>query len=156
MTADLSPLLAGLIVGLALGLGWRWAGERRERRSRDAAQLLDRLTRAERELERAMAMREALLLRAGDAGEWWRPAVQLAAGLRDAAEVCGDPRLAELPDPAPVQEVIRAAARSREALRAEVLPPPAPTPESLVLVRRSAGVPVDPPSTEEARAWRAS
>lgn len=87
-----------------------------------------------------MAMREALLLRAGDAGEWWRPAVQLAAGLRDAAEVCGDPRLAELPDPAPVQEVIRAAARSREALRAEVLPPPAPPPEGLVLVRRSAGV----------------
>lgn len=137
MSAELSPLLAGLIVGLALGLGWRWAGERRERRSRDAARLLDRLTRTERELERAMALREALLLRAGQAGEWWRPAVELASGLRDAAEVCGDPRLAELPDPVPVEEVIRAAARSRQALSAEVRPPPPP--EGLVLVRRSAG-----------------
>jgi hypothetical protein len=138
MSGALSPLLAGLIVGLALGFGWRWAAECRERRSRDAALLLDRLARTERELERAMALREALLLRAGGTGEWWRPAVELAAGLRDAAEVCGDPRLADLPDPVPVEEVIRAAARSREALSAEVRPPPPPPPEGLVLVRRSA------------------
>ncbi len=151
MSAEIGSLALGLLIGMALSLGSRWAGGRRERRSRDAALLLDRLARTERELGRAMALREALLLRAGASGEWWRPAVELAAGLRDAAEVCGDPRLAELPDPVPVEEVIRAAARSREALSAEVLPPPPPPPEGIVLVQRSAG-----PSTTKARGRRAS
>lgn len=148
MSAELLSLLPGLLLGLVLGATWHWVAERRARRSRDAALLLDRLTSTERELDRAMALREALLLRAGEAGEWWRPAVELAAGLRVAAEVCGDPRLAELPDPVPVEEVIRAAARSRAALSAEVLPPPPPPPEGIVLVRRS--------STAKARARRAS
>jgi hypothetical protein len=144
VSGEVLSLLPGLLVGLALGAGWRWAGERRERRSRDAALLLDHLARAERELSRAMALRETLLLREGEAGEWWRPAVDLAAGLRAAAEVCGDPRLAELPDPVRVEQVIRAAARSREALRAEVRPP-APPPEGIVLVRRSSGIPARAP-----------
>ena len=139
MSAELLSVLPGLLIGLVLGVGWHWARDRRERRSQDAALLLDRLSRTERELDRAMALREALLLRAGEAGEWWRPAVELAAGLHDAAAVCGDPRLADLPDPVPVEEVIRAAARSREALNAEVLPPPPPPPEGLLLVQRSAG-----------------
>ena len=145
MSEEALSLLPGLLIGLVLGAAWHWVRERRERRSQDAALLLERLTRNERELDRAMALREALLLRAGDAGEWWRPAVELAVGLRDAAAVCGDPRLAELPDPVPVEEVIRAAARSREALVAEVLPPPPPPPEGIVLVQRSAG-----PSTAKA------
>ena len=123
MSEEALSLLPGLLIGLVLGAAWHWVRERRERRSQDAA----------------------LLLRAGDAGEWWRPAAELAAGLRDAAAVCGDPRLAELPDPVPVEEVIRAAARSRAALFAEVLPPPPPPPEGIVLVQRSAG-----PSTAKA------
>jgi len=145
MSEEALSLLPGLLIGLVLSAAWHWVRERRERRSQDAALLLERLSRTERELDRAMALREALLLRAGDAGEWWRPAAELAAGLRDAAAVCGDPRLAELPDPVPVEEVIRAAARSREALFAEVLPPPPPPPEGIVLVQRSAG-----PSTAKA------
>jgi len=148
MSHEALSLLPGLLIGVALGAGWRWAGDRRERRSRDAALLLDHLVRTERELGRAMALRDALALRAGEAGEWWRPAVELAVGLRAAADVCGDPRLAELPDPVPVEEVIRAAARSRRALTAEVLPAPPPPPEGIVLVQRS--------STTKARAWRAS
>jgi hypothetical protein len=145
VSAEVLSLLPGLLIGLILGAGWRWAGERRERRSREAAQLLDRLVRTERELGRALALREALLLGEGESGEWWRPGVELAAGLRDAAQVCGDPRLADLPDPVPVEEVIRAAARSRDALSAEVLPPPPPPPAGLVLVRRSAGGPAGVP-----------
>jgi hypothetical protein len=145
MSDEALSLLPGFLIGLVLSAAWHWARGRRERRSRDAALLLERLTRTERELDRAMALREALLLRAGDAGEWWRPAVELAAGLRDAAAVCGDPRLAELPDPVPVEQVIRAAARSRDALSAEVLPPPPPPPEGIVLVQRSAA-----PSTAKA------
>lgn len=139
MSAEVLSLFPGLLVGLALGLGWRWVGERRERRSRDAARLLERLAAAERELPRAMALREMLLLREGEEGEWWRPAAELAVGLREAAEVCGDPRLADLPDPVPLEEVVRAARRSRDALRAELLPPPAPPPRGIELVRRSAG-----------------
>ena len=139
MSAEVLSLLPGLLIGLVLGVGWHWARDRRERRSQDAELLLDRLTRTERELDRAMALREALLLRAGEAGEWWRPAVELAAGLHDAAAVCGDPRLGDLPDPVPVEEVFRAAARSGVALNAEVLPPPPPPPEGLLLVPRWGG-----------------
>ncbi|HTI35478.1 MAG TPA: hypothetical protein VL422_17510 [Miltoncostaea sp.] len=139
MSSEVVSLLLGLAVGLLLNIAWQWVRGRRERRSRNAARVLDRLGAAERELGRAMALREALLLREGEAGEWWRPAAELAAGLREAAEVCGDPRLAELPDPVPVEEVVRAARRSREALRAELLPPPAPPPRGIELVRRSAG-----------------
>ena len=141
MSSEVLSLLPGVLIGLALSAGWHWARERREGRSREAERLLHHLTDSERELRRAMALREALALRAGEEGEWWRPAHDLAAGLRDAALVCGDPALARLPDPVPVQEVVHAAARARTALRDEVLPPRPPPPAGLVLVRRSAGGP---------------
>ena len=137
--SELVPVLVGVVLGLVLGAGSRWARDRRARRSRQAACLLGHLADTERELERAMGLREALVLRAGEAGEWWRPAAELAASLRDAALLCDDPRLARLPDPVPVEEVVRAAGRARAALRAEVLPDPAPPPQGLVLMRRSAG-----------------
>ena len=141
MSSEVLSLLPGVLIGLALSAGWHWARERREGRSREAERLLRHLTDSERELRRAMALREALALCAGDEGEWWRPAHDLAAGVRDAALVCGDPALARLPDPVPVQEVVHAAVRARAALRDEVLPPPAPPPAGLVLVQRSAGGP---------------
>ena len=139
--SELLAVLLGVAVGLLLGAGSRWASGRRRRRSRDATRLLGQLAAAERELGRAIALRAALALRPGDEGEWWRPASELAAGLRDAAVLCGDPRLARLPDPVPVEEVVRAAGRARDALEAEVLPAPPPPPEGLVLLRRSAAAP---------------
>jgi hypothetical protein len=143
--SELLAVLLGVAVGLVLGAGSRWARGRRRRRSRDATRLLGHLAATERELRRAIALREALVLRSADEGEWWRPASDLAAGLRDAAVLCGDPRLARLPDPVPVEEVVRAARAARDALRAEVLPAPPPPPEGLVLLRRSAGAPARAP-----------
>ena len=103
MSAELLSVLPGLLIGLVLGVGWHWARDRRERRSQDAALLLDRLSRMERARPGDGPARGAAAAR-GEAGEWWRPAVELAAGLHDAAAVCGDPRLADLPDPVPVEE----------------------------------------------------
>lgn len=135
---ELLSLLPGVVLGLLLSAAWRWARGRRERRSQDASLLLAGLDDAERELGRAMALRERLWLRSGREGEWWRPAAELAAGLREAALLCGDPRLARLPGTVTVEEVVDAAARARAALHDEVLLERSP-PAGLVLVRRSVG-----------------
>ena len=84
MSAEVLSLLPGVLIGLALGAGWRWAGERREGRSREAERLLRRhvgvcldACHASVEYERpVMALQK--LRSAGIAV----PKIQLSAGLR--------------------------------------------------------------------------